>query len=265
MQVRNYKLFIQIILLIGCFTINSFAVIAMEEAETAEKATPIATDIDNNGKQVNNSIIEDNKITEDNKPTSLQPEDEIKPTEITTSEEVASNVDSIDKTDVDSKKSNEDIASIPNNEDTENKQLNENNKQDNKILIENSYISINPGDNAAGYLTIQNKTDENIRLAEVKIQNNGAVKKIETHDNHKMNKVIKMVHKKNGFKIKANSDLKLKEGGKHIMLFGINKDFFADGKNIDLTLKFISKDKSIIEIIQNFDIKQLKCKKCCAD
>jgi copper(I)-binding protein len=76
-----------------------------------------------------------------------------------------------------------------------------------------------------------------------------------------------MARQKDGFKIKANSELKLEQGHKHIMLFGINKELFSEGKNIDLILKFIKKDKSIIEIIQNFDIKtkNFKCKKCCAE
>ena len=280
MQAHNYKTFLKIMLFTGFFAINNLAVATLQEPESSSENTTI-DDTANNPKQENDSATENNTITEDNKPVALETIDSelvsvTKNQEATAKttntedspnfDEISTNLDDSDGSkDSDTKPINDEVASTTENKDTEDsEQANNNNKQDNKIVIENSYISINPGDNAAAYITVQNKNDEQIRLSEVSVANKDAVAKIETHDNRKIHKVMKMVHKKNGFKIKANSELKLKEGGKHIMLFGINKEFFSEGKNIDLTLKFIKNDNSIIEIIQNFDIKTFKCKKCCS-
>ena len=271
MRAFTYKLFIKIILLTIVFALNSFTLVAMPEPETLEEKTPLAK---------TSQQFEDNKTIEDENLTVSQQEGKEKQVEVTesepaseilpevvsepASEAVAVEVDSTDKQDTGVEQaSSKEVMSNQIIEDSQQAASDKDNIQDHGLVIENSYISVNPGDNAAAYLTIKNTTDADIRLVEVKTENSELIKKIEIHNNRLVNKVVKMVHQKNGFKVKANSELQLKEGKKHIMLFGVDKDFFDKEKNLKLTLRFMNKDKSSIEVLQVFDIKQFKCKKCC--
>ncbi|MEP1793048.1 copper chaperone PCu(A)C [Parasphingorhabdus sp.] len=88
---------------------------------------------------------------------------------------------------------------------------------------------------AGGYMTIENTSDTDDKLLEVRIQE---VPRVELHlSETDANGVARMI-KQDGIPVPAGETVTLKPGGLHVMLMGIGGSAYAEGDKINATLVF---------------------------
>jgi len=89
------------------------------------------------------------------------------------------------------------------------------------IKVHNSWIRLTPPvvKNSAGYASIYNGSDADVKLVAVK---SGLSKKIEIHEHKMVDGLMKMREVAGGLTIPAKTSVELKPGGYHIMLMGLN-------------------------------------------
>lgn len=92
------------------------------------------------------------------------------------------------------------------------------------------------GMNAAGYMTLINNGDKPEQLVAIKTE---IAKKAMLHETIHEGDMVKMESLKDGIEIPANGQVKLKPGGKHVMLMKIKRPL-KEGDRISVTLVFQS-------------------------
>ena len=92
---------------------------------------------------------------------------------------------------------------------------------------------------SAGYLTINNKSNEDLEITSVKSEN---FKKIEIHKSTTKNNRTSM-HQVTTLKIPAKKSIELKPGGIHLMLF---EPVDKLEHNKEIKLKFLDKNKNVV-------------------
>ncbi len=105
-----------------------------------------------------------------------------------------------------------------------------------KLIIGHPHIpaTVKAAPVAAGYVIIVNTGDEADRLVEVKADFSA---KQQLHTMKVVDGIVRMRPLKNGITIPANSKVKLKQGGDHIMFMQLNEQMEA-GQLRDVTLVF---------------------------
>lgn len=103
------------------------------------------------------------------------------------------------------------------------------------LTIRNVAAHLVPGGQyGAVYLQVANDTDSPDRLLSL---DSPSVDDIQTHESLEEDGVIRMVSRPDGFEVPAHATLELHQGGKHIMLLGLD-DPPAEGGTLRLTLHF---------------------------
>jgi copper(I)-binding protein len=92
--------------------------------------------------------------------------------------------------------------------------------------------------NTAAFMIISNKSNHDIYLTDANCCTKSLAKKVELHT-HKMEGNVARMRPvgRDGIRIPAKGSVKLKRGGLHVMLIGLNKDVRL-GRNLDLNLHF---------------------------
>lgn len=94
--------------------------------------------------------------------------------------------------------------------------------------------AVTEGGNGAAFFTVENGLDHPVQLLAA---STAAAQSAEFHESVDENGVMKMVAHPEGFTVDAGASLDLAPGGKHMMLFGMNKVLKA-GDTISVTLTF---------------------------
>ena len=111
----------------------------------------------------------------------------------------------------------------------------------NNMVVKHPWMKISQ-QNGAGYFKITNISNEDIHLVKV-ISNN--VKKIELHDVIIEDDIAKMRPMPDGVIIKAGDIMEFKPMSKHLMFFGINKEY---KKGEMMEAKFIFKNLDALDV-----------------
>lgn len=112
------------------------------------------------------------------------------------------------------------------------------------VEIKNAYVRATPPgmSNSATFLTLINKSNENIALVKVTSK---IAKNVELHT-HEMKDGAMMMYQVPKVDVKANSKTMLKPGGFHVMLIGLTKALKVDDK---IAFTFIFSNKEEISIM----------------
>jgi periplasmic copper chaperone A len=111
-----------------------------------------------------------------------------------------------------------------------------------EVVLENSYVYLPlKGSNAtAGYMTLQNKGDKEVKFAVVSVE---GFKKVESHETIEKDGRMSM-QKVEDFVIPPKASLSLQPGGRHLMLFDPTKSFKpGDTVMVTYTLDGVKKTK----------------------
>jgi periplasmic copper chaperone A len=101
------------------------------------------------------------------------------------------------------------------------------------LRVEAPIARLSPGDVGAVYLKIMNATDTDDRLTAV---DSTAVGSVGMHEVVTSGDVARMVDRPAGFEIRRGETLELRPGGKHMMLFGVER--VRRRRSLPLTLHF---------------------------
>jgi copper(I)-binding protein len=104
---------------------------------------------------------------------------------------------------------------------------------DGALQVEAAVARLAPGGVGAAYLEITNRTDSDDRLVAVDAADVGSTG---LHEVVTSGDVARMVARPEGFVIRSGETLELRRGGKHVMLFGVQRA--GDRRSIPLTLHF---------------------------
>ena len=104
----------------------------------------------------------------------------------------------------------------------------------NDIVISKPVIRETKTNVAAGYLVIQNNSEQDDKLIAV---NGEITKRIMLHDTKIQDGSVKMIHLHNGIVIPAGEEVTLQPNQKHLMFLGIQNHLKA-GQKYNLTLVF---------------------------
>ena len=119
--------------------------------------------------------------------------------------------------------------------------------RDDGLLVEGAYYRLPaPGlDKSAGYLNIQNTTEEDWLLMAV---TSSAVRAIEIHEIVDNDGQFAM-RRRNELLLPAEGSLALKPGGLHLMLFGLEQSVIESSSDITFVLRFVAaSDKNRVDL-----------------
>lgn len=119
--------------------------------------------------------------------------------------------------------------------------------RDDGLLVEGAYYRLPPPglDKSAGYLNIQNTTEEDWLLMAVTSE---SVRAIEIHEIVDNDGQFSM-RRRNELLLPAGGSLALKPGGFHLMLFGLEQSVIESASDISFLLRFVAaSDKNRAEL-----------------
>ncbi len=114
-----------------------------------------------------------------------------------------------------------------------------------QLLISDPYIKGNiPGTkNTSGYLTLENHSDRDIKIVDVKT---AVAKRAELHE-HSMDNDKMMMRKVDSVQVKAHSQVVFNQHGYHIMFIGVKQNLKA-GQTVELKLIYADGQEQEIEM-----------------
>lgn len=115
------------------------------------------------------------------------------------------------------------------------------------MMVNDSYArsAMKGAKSGAAFMQIVNHTGEDDRLIGV---SSPIAKKVELHTHKDQGGgVMKMVHVKDGFEIKAGAGHSLARGGDHVMFMGLNQNL-DQGQTVEITLTFEKFGDLVVEV-----------------
>lgn len=106
--------------------------------------------------------------------------------------------------------------------------------QDNSYTIQQAFIRATPSKTTAGYMVVQNTTDQDDALVAA---NADWAERIELHNVKKNDQGIMKMFQVESMPLPAQGELTLRPGNFHLMIFGV-KETLNEGDNKTVTLQF---------------------------